>query len=221
MIQPSVEMFYCFSFFLFNFFNIKWLGKKYFHSYGLNSEKNLVLFSTRVNSIIHSFNIFFISNNIITGKITSEEFLEKINITRAYLLYDMLIMIYYYEFHLPNFFIMMVHHSLFFCGLFFDTVNQYPVLLAHGLTAEITNPFLYLGWYLIKMKKTNIFVFKLDSIILVLLFFLYRVINFIQLFLIGIAEKKWVETFIFFIIMDMNLLWFIKLIYKCIREIIS
>ena len=112
------------------------------------------------------------------------------------------------------------HHIVLLAGLYTNNLYLYPQYYANGLLAEITNPFLYIGWFLVKKKWTHNLVFVINGLLLLILFFIYRVLNFTHLFIIGLTiSKNHSDYLLMLTIMMLNIYWFLKLFEKFIISI--
>lgn len=200
-----------------NFLNLKIGGKFFFNSFGF-SHKDYINLISRINSIIHTIIITNICNNFLTGKINQEIFIENLEITKAYIIYDFLILFYYFK-EMNSPYLMIIHHIVFLISLFSNKLNMYPYYVAEGLFSEITNIPLYMCWFLLKIKKTKISLFLTNSVITITLFYKFRVITFTKLFLISLSEQEHNESIILFIIMSLNIYWFVLLIMKFMESI--
>jgi len=110
-----------------------------------------------------------------------------------------------------------LHHIAFLLCLFLTSNVQ---LMAQGLIAETTNPFLYTTWFLHKYQKINGLLFKTCSILLYISFFIFRIINFGYLLYIGISDYDNFHPFEIFsmvVIYLLNLNWFRVLTIKLIK----
>ena len=205
-------------FFIINFFTLLFSLKTFFNSFGL-SYKNLIQLIVKINSIIHGLIICYISQRYLSNTVTDEIFMNYIEMSKAYLVYDMWIMVYYHK-YIPGLKLGFVHHLLFFVSLYSPFLSTHKELAAKALTAEITNLFLYFGWLLLKKGYGKSMVFLLNGVILITLFLIYRVLNFTNLFIISLAVKnaRFEQIFIF-IITAMNIFWFVKLLEKFLTGI--
>ena len=141
-------------------------------------------------------------------------FLNHLDITRAYLIYDTVIMNIYsdYIFHYR---LMLIHHLIFLFGMSTSLIEIYPHYTAQALMAEVTNIPLYVGWVMLKKGYQRSKILLINGIIVLVLFFKYRVYNFTKLFYISLAiENGKVGTGVIFIIMMLNIYWFVKLFEK-------
>jgi len=205
--------------FFLNFINMKFVSEKMLRV--RVSQKTLINGISKINSIIHSIIIVIVSSNFINNKISEETFIANLTVTRAFLLYDFITMCFYYN-YFPGVKLALLHHLVFFIGMHVNTINIYPQLAAQGLRAEITNIPLYFGWFLIKVGMMRHPIFVLNAFMLLTLFFVYRVYNFTQLFLIAFGMRDTeVETSVLCVIMLLNIYWFTKLLEKFYTSVIN
>ena len=183
-------------------------------------QKKTVKAVMYLNSIAHGILIFAASSAFLTKKMGIAEYNTYIEMTKGYLLQDIIVMCYFYK-YIDGFFLMLFHHVIFFASLFSNFIAIYPYLLAQALTCEVTNFFLYGGWFLIQLGLDRTFIFIMNAVILITLFFYFRVYNFLNLFLIAIdIENAHLESSVLFFISFMNVYWFVLLVEKFIKLLI-
>ena len=184
-------------------------------------EKKAVKAVMYLNSIAHGILIFASSYSFLTRKMPMEKYFTYIEMTKGYLLYD-LITICYFRKHMDGFIMMLFHHIIFLSSLVFsDFLSIYTDLLAQALTCEITNFFLYGGWFLIQLGLEKTFLFVMNALILVTLFLYFRVFNFIHLFITSLnVPGADFESLILFFVALLNSYWFILLAKKFINTLI-
>ena len=205
--------------FTFNFVNIYFIGSRFANNFGL-LYKDFISFVLKINSVIHGLCICVISVKYLQNHITSDVFLSYIEITRGYLFYD-LIMIIIFRKKISDFKLILIHHLIFFTALHSPLLCEHPILVAKGLCAEVTNLFLYLGWYLVKIRRDNSALFFVNGALLLMLFFIYRVLTFVNLFVLSLGvENIVIEQVCLFGIMLLNLIWFVKLLEKFFTSLI-
>ena len=213
-----MELFHYFILFSLNFVNLKILGDYFFHSFRF-SQKTYVNLLGKINSIIHSIIIVSACLNYNSGKIEEYNFYDYLEVTKAYLIYDIFMMTFYYH-HMVNYYQTLIHHILLLSALFMPSIKQYPEYVSQGLVAELTNIPLYFGWLLIQIDRKKSILFVINALLLLTLFLKFRVMNFIQLWLIALAEKLQIEAMFIFILALLNTYWFIKLLEKFFKTII-
>lgn len=190
-----------------NFFilyNSKFLRKKI-----KLSNNNYFNFVSKINSIIHAKIVVILSILLLFNIISIDSWSNWLSITRGYCLYDILFIIMFY----PNK-LMIFHHLLLFFGSFSSYTLIFPFKTAQGLLSENTNQHLYLGWLLIKKGKQKTWGFKLNAFILLLEFFILRVLNFMDITLYSYYNCNSIEFYILLSITIMNIYWFYLLLKK-------
>lgn len=205
-------------FFTLNFYSIKWI-LYLIGNLGL-SRKDVINFVLKLNSIIHTCVICKSSFLYLNGDVEKETYLLSLDVSRGYLLYDMAMIVIYSK-YVSEVKLTLLHHSIFFLGLYNPIINDYTELVAKGLMSEITNPFLYLGWFLLKIKHHKTFLFILNGFVLMTLFLIKRVFNFTNLFIVSLVVKDAGigESMTCFLLMLMNIYWFVKLMEKFFTSI--
>ena len=172
--------------------------------------------SSRFVSLVHTFYICFFSYSYLLNYISLDYFISKIYYTQSFLIYD-LFLVFYFRKHFKDSLMIFFHHIAFLLCLFLTSNVQ---LMAQGLIAETTNPFLYTTWFLHKYQKTKGLLFKICSILLYVSFFVFRIINFGHLLYIGISDYDNFHPFEIFsmvVIYLLNLNWFRVLTIKLIK----
>lgn len=214
----SYDMIQYFILFLFSFGNMYFIGKKYCNSLGL-SHKDFISFILKINSVIHGLCIWFISVKYLHDYMTTDVFLNYLEMTKGYLIYDTLMLIILRK-EVADLKVILLHHVIFFIALHSELCYEYPIVAATGLYSEVTNLFLYFGWYLVKIRRDNSILFIVNGLILLILFFVYRVLTFVNLFVISLAmENILKEQICIFCIMSLNLVWFVKLLEKSLTSL--
>lgn len=203
--------------FIVNFFTILFICRSSnyfrFNIFGFNN-KNLINFILKINSIIHGLIIWYISIRYLSNNVEEETFLHYIEMSKGYLIYDTLMTLYYHK-YVNGLKLMIIHHSLFFVALHSPLLVIYKHLAAQALKAEITNVFLYFGWFLLKKRWNNSIIFFINAGILLTLFLQYRVLNFTNLFIVSLSiEGVIMERIFIFVLMIMNIYWFVRLLEK-------
>ena len=183
-------------------------------------QKKIVKAVMYLNSIAHGILIFAASSAFLTKKIQLQEYNTYIEMTKGYLLQDIIVMCYFYK-YIDGFFLMLFHHIIFFGSLFSNFIYIYPSLLAQALTCEVTNFFVYGGWFLIQLGLDRTFIFVMNATILITLFFYFRVYNFLNLFLISMnVENAHLEASVLFFVAFLNVYWFVLLVEKFFKLLI-
>jgi hypothetical protein len=176
------------------------------------SNNHYIQLITKINSIIHANIIVILSILFSFNIISVDTWAYWLNITRAYCLYDSLLILYYN----PNK-LMILHHFLLFYGTYSSFILKFPFQVAQGLLCESSNQHLHFGWFLIKKGKEKTLGFKINALILLVEFFLFRFLNFIYLTLFSLFYCDKIEFFILSLVTIMNIYWFSLLIKKAFK----
>lgn len=210
---------YAISAFFITFYKFYTIGETIFDKYYFQ-QRDFINFTIKIISIIHTILICILCYKHSIGNIEDEIFVKRIDITKGYLIYDIFCMLYNREYVL-EFDKLILHHSILLAGLYTDKLSLYPAFVSQGFMAEITNLPLTLGWFLIKKGKQNTLLFYTNAVFLLGTFFVYRVLNFTDLFLKSLnMTDQWYEIGFVFIIMILNILWFIKLLDKFFKTLL-
>ena len=94
-------------------------------------------------------------------------------------------------------------------------------IIAYNYLTEISTPFLNLSLYLYQNKKTHIYkkIFKISNILLLITFFLFRIL--LGMYLVKITLFYNNYSFLQIILWFLNLYWFSKLLKKSIEFVIN
>ena len=183
-----------------------------------NNKKIYVELASKIVSLFHSLWISYYSVLFLLDSINEELYISKFYITYSYLIYDMVLITYYYKYFINDYIFTFVHHFSFLIGLYY-TLNY--KLAAQCLLAEITNPFLYLGWLLVKINKNTTLIFKLNGISLYILFFIFRFCNLTYLNYIAFFSNNnnilLIEKISVLFLYILNANWFRLLTFKFIN----
>ena len=106
---------------------------------------------------------------------------------------------------------------MLFFGSYSNFISIYPEQTAFGLLAESTNLHLYIGWLLIKKGKDKTWYFNTNAVILLLMFLVFRVINFTYLFIFTNQKWSYQEPLAVLPIMLLNYYWFGLLLHKALH----
>jgi hypothetical protein len=198
--------YYSLIFYIFNF-SLKKTSLQKFLNF---SDKDYSKLFGYINSCIHA-NIIYISSflfllNIIDFSI----WIQCFDIIRGYCFYDFLLILYNNPFDYQ----MIIHHIIFFIGTYNNYIFKYPSQMAIGLLSEISNQFLYFGWFLIKKKLDYTKLFQINAIFLLISFFIFRVLNFSYFSFFIFQHCDLFENILFLPITLLNYYWFYLLLRK-------
>lgn len=176
-------------------------------------------YNSRYLSIIHSVIVSLMSISWLLDIYRFDDFSLIQSFPIGYCLYDIIYDTYYNRFDVVN----SLHHIsfIFFAGYLYNTEPFYVVC---GYLSEISTPFLYLCYFEIKSKNKNYNRLKLYGILLLITYFIFRILIFGFLFLIAwyyyiiIGNMRlYIVVFINFLF-GINILWFYKLIEKFVNS---
>jgi len=199
-------IYYSIFFYFFNFY----LKKSSFQSIVNLRENSYLKLINYINSCIHAKIVYVLSFLLLMNFIDVSVWSNCLDVTRGYCFYDTLMILY----QNPLDYQMLIHHLILFIGTYNYYVILYPYQIALALLSETSNQFLYIGWFLIKKNLKNTMIFKINGIILLILFFLFRVINFTYLSFFIFTNCSFYENILFLPITLLNYYWFFLLVKK-------
>jgi len=174
------------------------------------SNKDFNKLVNYIISCIHANVICFLSFLFLLNIIDFSLWIHCLDIIRGYIFYDTINILY----NNPYDYQMLIHHLLFFVGSYNNYILKYPSQMALGLLSEISNQFLYFGWFLIKNNFQNTKLFQINAIILLILFFIFRVLNFSYMSFFILQHCSTFENLMFLPITLLNFYWFYLLFKK-------
>lgn len=175
-------------------------------------ETKKVGLSSRIISCLHAFLSCYGSYMYLTEQISYTEWSNKyIMISRMYILYDTVMILLNFNFN------ELMHHIIFYAGML-ATDKKISRLVALGLFAEMTNFNLYFGWFLLTIGYNNTKVFKINAFMLLVVYFVTRVINYGYLSyaifnMFGFEFRYLIMPSLWFL----NIHWFKTLVNKAIN----
>lgn len=182
-------------------------------------NKNIVnQLSIKIISCIHSVISFYGAYLYLYELIDYELWNNKyLMISKAYVIYDSIVLICAKQ---PIQYLF--HHFIFYIGIsfnFFDFSKYIAILLL----AEITNINLNIGWLMVNTNYNRNIFFNINAFILLLLFFVFRVLNHIYISYITIFElfPKYGFKLIYICLFGLTFLqfyWFKKLLDKALNK---
>lgn len=131
-------------------------------------------------------------------------------LSSAFGLYDMTVLTINYKDFKKNYPATCVHHFIvIFAPMLITEENSRAVL--HAYMFETTVPFLDLSWYLYNAKITDTIFFKINTLVAVIIFFFFRVVN--SLYIVYIVHKEGVMIMLFALqFLFLNVYWFNTLV---------
>lgn len=163
------------------------------------------------HSLNYCYNYHYYGNTL-----EDDKYFEKINIlTATYALYDS-----YRAFKKKEIQYIVHHFIMFICVLPMFTLNNHPkyyhYYIARALSSESSTIFLNNCWLLIKNNKLDTSLFKVNSLLTLLCFTFFRIINF-TLIIYNIYYLEYYNYILCALPLTlMNYYWYYKLILKYI-----
>ena len=177
------------------------------------SKRNNIHVASKINSCINASLAVGYSISYLCGFNQIKNMEQCVLILRGYLIYDTINILYY-----PRYFDLattFVHHISLFGASYvnlYDDSNAY--YLARGLMGELTNFFLYFGWFLLKFNMDKTKIFKINAYVLIILFFIVRASNYTQLLWEIFQIHSFFTILPILILSSLNNYWFYKLAKK-------
>lgn len=171
--------------------------------------------AARITSVLHMLLAVPVAGLYACNFLGLEVWLKTQQLTMGYLIYDAIYLCSFAAMYgRPLETTMLFHHLSFYLGI---TVMPpaYEWYIAMAYLAEISNPFLYLSWYMYKTGLHHTFprLFKYTAILLLGTFFVFRVVNFSYL-LWTVVKMSYIGAVLTAVLWTMNVAWFYKLAYK-------
>lgn len=170
-------------------------------------------FGSRFVSSIHCVGIVSLASLYIAGEIADETLLWGRYLSAGYLIHDYTLMIEEPSIRVTE---DLVHHIAFLAVLPF--AHPFPDMYARGMLSEASLPFLYTSWAIIKLQKLPKYrtAFWVNSIIGVIMFFVFRVVNFTLLMVHVWHHYNALVIVASAAITALNYFWFGKLLAKAL-----
>lgn len=171
--------------------------------------------ASRIVSVVHTFVVVPVAIGYLLGGAPVDTWYRAQHLTMGYLIYDATYLTgTSLSYALPLEKMMLAHHVSFFLGLIL-LPTQYQSYVAMAYLAELTNPFLYAGWFMYKtgLDRKEPKLFAANAVILLVIFFIFRVLNFTVLLYI-VVDKSWICTVLCAMLWVAQLKWFWKLFQK-------
>lgn len=189
-----------------------WGSKKLILHYGFPADEASRL-ANNVVSVLHALMIVPISTLYLTNRISLSTWRRIAGVSLSYFLVDILILPFYIR-TMHEFILYGIHHMVLLIVVTFY-LHSHPRLIAQGLLAELTAPFLYLCKFLVKMGHEKTAVFKFFAGLTILTWCTLRVMNFTYIYR-QLYKKKapFIGYVLFAPVVLMNYYWFYKLLEK-------
>lgn len=121
------------------------------------------------------------TQSLINSDYTSKIWNDTITIGKVYTLFDAYLILTNYSKFKNMFNEMIFHHLILYIIFMYQHIN--PPTLAKGLYVELSTIFLNFGWFMIKWGMQKTMLFNINSLILLLSYFIFRVVGFTALFI--------------------------------------
>lgn len=167
---------------------------------------------SRAISSLHCVIVVALAGSFLAGVASETDLLLGRYVTTGYLAHDLWLVLWEPELRKME---DIVHHVAFFTVL--PGAHLFPYCYARGMLSETSLPFLYTSYALIKLNrvKTRPILFWSVSILGVVMFFIFRVINFTAL-MYHVYYNHTVPVIVAGTALTaLNYYWFYKLLSKC------
>ena len=185
-----------------SFFGIFSQMNKYFPNFTKYQQVNFI---TRIQSIISTLITLVGSYYYISRQISDMTYYYFLIFLKGYLIHDSVIQLLYYKYFKKDIVFSIIHHIVLFLTV--NEGSQYNIKSV-GLLSEYTNIHLYYGWYLIQQKQQNTIQFKINAVLLLITYFIFRVLMFTNIFFISIYYGEKYHPIMVAIICLLNYYWF-------------
>ena len=169
-----------------------------------------------VCSSIHAILITTSSALYLTRRIKLSTYYNLLCISIAHFIFDTITLPLYSGGRSETIF-MMIHHTAVLLGITAYS-KKFPCVVAQALLAEISPPFLYVGWFLMKMNLADTILYKVMFAMTLITWAIFRVVSFTMIYRSLYKRKASIgEYMVFTPVMIMSYLWFFRLAMKGIR----
>lgn len=171
---------------------------------------------TRIYSSLHAIILSTWSISYLRNIIEYKTWCYILPLSGAFALFDMCIITLNYKKFKKQYFGTTTHHLIVLFGPLLVTQNNSRIIVLTYLF-EMTVPTLDISWYLYYTGLNNTILFKINSLITLLLFLFCRVFNNIYLVYSTIYEKEYALTIVGIYFLYLNVTWF-NLLIKHIQK---
>ena len=193
-------------------------------------KQRIAKLASCVGSSVHGIALFIVSLLYLLGRVNLVKYRNLLCISIAYFIFDFTIIPTYTEGSSETIYMIMHHAAVLFCITGSCTrcpdgfIMSYPHLIAQGFLSEITAPFTYACWFLLKVNKGDTALFLTLSIFALVIWAIARVINFTLICRALYKQKPcYLEHLLlipFLFVVIANYYWFVKLLIKAIALIL-
>ena len=189
-------------------------------------KQKIAKLASWVAGSLHGIALFTISLLYLLGRVNLAKYRNLLSISIAHFIFDFIIIPTYSE-GTSETILMIIHHAaVIFCITGYcercprGFIMAYPDLIAQAFLSEITAPFAFSCWFLLKVNKGNTTLFLVLSIFGLVAWAVARVINFTLIYRALYKQKpSYLEhlllTPLLFLVIA-NYYWFYKLCAKAI-----
>ena len=165
---------------------------------------------TRILSTIHAVILTSSTTCYYFNYIDYNHWLRFVPLSSAFGVCDMTVLTMNYKDFKKHYPATCVHHLIvIFATMLITEENSRAIL--HAYMFEITVPFLDLSWYLYNAKITDTIIFKINTVVAVILFFFFRVVN--SLYIVYMVHNGDVRITLFILqFLFLNVYWFNTLV---------
>lgn len=141
-------------------------------------------------------------------------------ILSSYILFDLFIIHAYDDVYASSDWSIILHHLVTYPVVHLYILGFFPTWYVWAYAAEFSTPFLNLSWYLLHTKKTSSgrsyrkILLAINSCIVVVLFIVFRVLNYIYLLWLSIVGYHAIPICVLTVYTVLNILWTRLLIRK-------
>ncbi len=198
---------------------VMWCGSYMYINYlnnkkklGLNEleETKVIEAKTRIISSAHAILCCTYSSLYLMNKIDYVVWVNHIPMSVGFAMFDVMIVTKHYNIFKKGYFSIVLHHALLiFAPLVITPDKSY--FTSQAYLFELTVPILDYNWLLYNKKKQNTTLFKINSSLSLLSFFVFRILNSLHI-IYYISNNNYIIKLIALMFLSLNINWFYGLI---------
>ena len=173
---------------------------------------------TRIISSIHAIILTMGTTGYLLDYIDLYSWIQFLPLSSAFGLFDMTIITLNYKSFKKGYLSTGIHHFILIFGPLTITIESVITIAQSGMF-ETTVPLIDTSWYLYNANLTNTLVFKINSIIAIIVFFIGRVINSLHMTYKIMWCNNNTAIFFSFVFLALNIYWFKGLISVYMRTL--
>ena len=178
-------------------------------------KNQLPKLASLVCSSTHAILITFSSALYLTRRVKLSTYYNLLCISIAYFIFDTVTLPLYTGGKSETIF-MIIHHTAVLLGITAYS-RKFPCIVAQALLAETSQPFLYTGWFLMKMNLEDTPFCKVMVAMTLITWAIFRVVSFTIIYRSLYKRRAPIGEYIVFTpVVLMSYLWFGKLVMKAI-----